>query len=293
MLSKKATSVDPDTIEGELVEDTELAKLSQAELWLNNTSQRVEQIQQVYGELIVSDAQSYRDVKAARTQLRKDIDSIEQERKDFTRAIEDMVKEFKHQAATVLTPLTSLEASYKVQLDSFERKVLAEKKATVEEAYIELGGVLNDGLVPFERIWEKYAQEKKWANKGTSTEKCRQDLEQIVSKLSQDYQTISNLDMTEAERTELKTEYFNTLDFGAALKNAAERRQQAQRVSELDAMNGYAPEPEPPVVEQQPVQAQPSTGWIVEMQVSTQEQLQGLIAYCKEHGITGVARRAE
>lgn len=284
---------DPDMIEGELVEDAELAKLSQAELWLNNTSQRVEQIQQVYGELIVSDAQSYRDVKAARTQLRKDIDSIEQERKDFTRAIEDMVREFKHQAATVLTPLTSLEASYKVQLDSFERKVLAEKKATVEEAYIELGGVLNDGLVPFERIWEKYAQEKKWANKGTSTEKCRQDLEQIVSKLSQDYQTISNLDMTEAERTELKTEYFNTLDFGAALKNAAERRQQAQRVSELDAMNGYAPEPEPPVVEQQPVQQEPATGWIVEMQVATQEQLQGLIAYCKEHGITGVARRAE
>lgn len=94
---------DPDMIEGELVEDAELAKLSQAELWLNNTSQRVEQIQQVYGELIVSDAQSYRDVKAARTQLRKDIDSIEQERKDFTRAIEDMVREFKHQAATVLT----------------------------------------------------------------------------------------------------------------------------------------------------------------------------------------------
>lgn len=237
-------------LEPVIIEDVQLMPLTQAELWLAQAEAEVAEQAKLYGSIEIKSKADYIEVKQARAQLNKDIEAFEQQRKDKTREVERLVKEFKQSAATVLAPLTAKRLEYTEQLNSWDDKWLQQRKATLKEQYQELGGVLDDGLAPFERIWDTYSKDKKWANKTVSQEKCYQDLARIVERMSEDYTTIGNLDMTDEERTQVRAEYLETLNFPLAIKNVQARREQQQRVRELEAAKSGAESDSKPVEQQ-------------------------------------------
>lgn len=282
-----------EVVEPEIVQDEALATFNDVDKWLSTTAGEVDNLKRFYGAIAVVDAESYKECKRARAAIRKDIESIEKQRKDITRFVEDVVGQFKANAKDVLAPLTSIEAEYQQQIKAYEAELYNAKYAELEETYIEFGGVLSDGLVPFERIWEMYAAEKKWGNISTNIEKCRADLEKIVTQIGKDYTTINNLELSNTERQELKAEYFATLDFGVAIQHAKKRREQLEHVKELDALQQQQPKAaqEAPQELTEP-KAQPvstKVKRVLEIEASDDE-FKELISWLKARGIHGVLR---
>lgn len=322
MPSAKDTSQDVIEVEGEIIDVP--SELTQAEAWLATTSSKVEELASQYGTRKIVDAESYKDIKTSRTALRKDIASIEQERKDLTRVIEERVAAFKTDAANVLAPLTEIDTGYKMQLDEWEAGIINRRKANLSEMYSDMAPALAEGLVPFERIWATFAQEKKWTLKSTNEAKCLKDLEKVVEHIAEDETTIQNTSMTDEERRSCRAMYFSTLDLGKAIKAVAEQRAQQERLRELDEMRAQqaqsiiqpAPvrEPEPeaepeqqeqesaqdttPTTAPEPIRQAPESpqGTVETPQPAysytfvfelTRPQLEALMAFCKTNDIHG------
>lgn len=291
-MSEKVTSVEPEIIEDELL------PLSQADKWVSKTTGEVNKLVKLYGTIEVKDAQSYRDCKNARTNLRKDIANIEQERKNMTRMIEDVIANFKHQAQDVLEPLNSIEAQYKQAIDAWDEAQFKRRRLDLEAFYEEFAPALVP-LVPFQRIYDKYATEKKWHLKSTSTEKCRIDLEKIVTHIAEDEHTISQLDMTEQERQDCRDKFFQTLDCHAAIQEVVAKRERMAALDDLDAMRAEQSQPiqqaqevptrEPNVAQTAPQQATDKTKRVLEIE-ATQAEFTELISWLIAHNIHGILR---
>lgn len=286
------------------------AKLSKVDLWLADTSSKVTDIASQYGHIDIVDGKTYRDCRNARIQLRKEIASIDQDRKDKTRVLEQLIANFKTNAANVLSPLSAIEADYKAQLDAWEAGIMDRRYAYVAEAYADMAPALADGLVPFERVWDTFGAEKKWLNKSTSDEKCVKDLEGIVERIAKEEATINNLDFDDDERNRARSWYFTTLDLSGAIQNIQAERDQKARLAELDAMRNAQSAPvEPEPIQEPPMPAEAPNSAVAPATVAqsapvdvqeqepintysfvfecTRSQMVSLIEFCKANGIHG------
>lgn len=325
--------------EKETVEEVQAEKvqppavLTEADKWLSATTAKADEIATQYKPSEITTAQAYKDAKQARAFLRKEIAAIEAERKDQTREIENTLARFKSGAKAAIARLLELDETYKANLDAWDERCIAERKCTLAEEYASYAPDLaeplegqTEPLVPFSRLEEKYASDGKWYNRSTSEKAAISDMQKRVEKIAADDHTIDQLDMTDAERTELKAEYFATLDFAQSMSAATRRREERQRAEALErerqerlkwqqeqqaAVQEPEPEPMPEAVPEpttpqsavQPVpvvavpQAQPTpqpeaaTLFILEVEV-TPTQKQALISYLKAQGIHGRIKRS-
>lgn len=324
--------------EQETVEEVQAEKvqppavLTEADKWLAATTAKADEIAQQYKPSEITTAQGYKDSKQARAFLRKEIAAIEAERKDQTREIENTLARFKSGAKAAIARLLELDETYKANLDAWDERCIAERKCTLAEEYASYAPDLAEPLegqdaplVPFAKLEEKYAAEGKWYNRSTSEKAAITDMQKRVEKIAADDHTIDQLDMTDAERTELKAEYFATLDFAQSMSAATRRREERQRAEALERERQerlkwqqeqqaavQEPEPEPmpeavpeptqqsavqpvPVVQAAPepvtAPAEVTSIFILEVEV-TPTQKQALIGYLKAQGIHGRIKRS-
>lgn len=326
--------------EKETVEEVQAEKvqppavLTEADKWLSATTAKADEIATQYKPHEITTAQEYKDAKQARTFLRKEIAAIEAERKDQTREIENTLARFKSGAKAAIARLLELDESYKGNLDAWDERCIAERKCTLAEEYASYAPDLaeplegqTEPLVPFSRLDAMYSADGKWYNRSTSEKAAIADMQKRVEKIAADDHTIDQLDMTDAERTELKAEYFATLDFAQSMSAATQRREARKRAEALEqerlarqaweqeqaAQQQVAePEPMPEVVETTPEQmpqtvvqptpvtqaapepaapAEITSVFVLEVEV-TPTQKAALISYLKAQGIHGRIKRS-
>ena len=323
--------------EKETVEEVQAEKvqppavLTEADKWLSATTAKADEIATQYKPHEITTAQGYKDAKQARAFLRKEIAAIEAERKDQTREIENTLARFKSGAKAAIARLLELDESYKDNLDAWDERCIAERKCTLAEEYASYAPDLaeplegqTEPLVPFSRLDAKYSADGKWYNRSTSEKAAIADMQKRVEKIAADDHTIDQLDMTDAERTELKAEYFATLDFAQSMSAATQRREARKRAEALEqerlarqaweqeqAAQQQAAEPEavetalepmpqtvaqPTPVEQavpEPVAAPAEIASIFVLEVEvTPTQKAALISYLKAQGIHGRIKRS-
>lgn len=215
--------------------DDELSKLSAAEAWLAEASERVAERCKLYKppEKIV-DEDGRLSATDARTQVRKDAAEIDNERKVMLRQAEDALKQFKSSVKSVISPLTDLDAEYKRLLDEYEAEWKLNRKAELEELYVDTAPMLAD-IVPFDRIIERYGNERGsvWLNR-ISIVSVRQKVIDALNSIAENERTIDEL-VPEDDRVEVKAIFFDTLDINAAMREARRLKEQRERVLRLES----------------------------------------------------------
>ena len=287
-----ATTIDPPELLGE------------AGRWLADARLRVATVAGEYGARPVDRPGEYQQEKRERAALRKEIASIEDERKGMTRAVKEAIKAFEAGARDVLAPLVAIDGEYKDALDEWDRKCDALRRERLEEAYAEYAPDLVP-LVPFDRLSEKFSKEGKWYLRSTDEGKALMSLRSCVASVANGERTIDSLAWRgDAGRAALKAEYFSTLDLSASLRAAQEREAQRRRVEELERTRAEReaaapPEPEaqPEPAPQPPADAQTAPEgdgrreyrFILRL---TDEELERFMAALRELGLHGRRERA-
>ena len=278
--------------------DTEIATLSKAEEWLAKASERVAERCELYKPPteITSEAQ-YKDARSSRAACRKDAAEIDNERKAILRDMEDALKKFKSEVKDVLSPLTDLDAEYKRVLDIYDEGLKTQRFLELSEEYEGLAPDLVP-VVPLERIIEHYGNERGnvWLNKSTNVMAAKAMLGEAIYKIA-DGERLLTETADASDLDELKTIYFNTLDVHATLIEARRRKEQRERVAELERARQereaayqqpqpvVQPNPQPVVQPVQQPMADVPHPWVIVASSATKAQMLQLRDYARSVGI--------
>lgn len=279
--------------------DADLATISKAEEWLAKASERVAERCELYKPpaQITTEAE-FKDARSARAQCRKDAAEIDNERKAILRDMEDALKKFKSEVKDVLSPLTDLDARYKELLDSYDEMLRTQRVIELSEEYAGIAPDLVD-VVPLERIIERFGNEKgkAWLNKSTNIMAVKGMLGEAIYQIADAERTLSEM-ADPADLEEVKAIYFDRLDLQAALSEARRRRDQRERVAELErvrrereaAYAQYVAESQPevetvpqPVVETVPQEE--AHAWVIVASSATRSQMMRLRDLARSEGI--------
>lgn len=225
---EKAQEVEARVIERDLADPTEY------ERWIAAMREEVQGQLQNFGPHDITSADDYRQSGRDRKAARAIIAKWDGQRKEATARYRKLLSDIKADVDTALQPLYDADAGYKAALDEWDERTIEDKLSELAQHYEAMAPDLVP-LVPFSKLDEVYGSAEKWHLKSTNIQKMKQQLEAHVSGISEDERTIDELDMTDAERTALKAEYFSSLDLGTALSHARERREQRERVEQLEA----------------------------------------------------------
>lgn len=271
--------------------------MSDADRWLAGAREDVAALVAKYGTHEISSEADYRDIKSARTMLRKDIAQLEAQRKAKTKALDEALSRFRSEAARVMAPLAEREAGYKAQLDEWEAGARDRRTEYLRAAYEDYAPALVP-LVPLETLVGRFAKQDGWFLKKVTDEGAADLMRRRLDTVASEWGSIDNLDMTDAERRRCKSAYTSTLDYGAAVRLIADERQRLAHVAEIEAAQAApAPDPEPqpapaptpePATEPAPMPApEPETVTCRFEITCTREQMDGLMAYLRANGIHG------
>ena len=166
------------------------------------------------------------------TGLKKEID---ERRKAVKREYSKPLDAFEKRCKEITSIIDAAADNIKQQLDQAEQERQDSAYAKLQEHYEEFAGLLAP-VVPYERF-----HEKQWLNKTFGEVKACKALEEKVSKLAGDWETLKSQFEGEAFYAEAERELFATLDLGAALTAARKAAEESARIAELKA----AVEPEP------------------------------------------------
>ena len=103
----------------------------------------------------------------------------------------------------------------------------SEKKNELREHYEAFAGMLFD-VVPYEKI-----HDDRWLLKGTNIQTAKAEIEDIVQKIAGDREAIKEMHL-EFENDAL-TVFYQTLDFGEAIKYARKLEEDKRKVEEMEA----------------------------------------------------------
>lgn len=303
--------------------DQELSILSKAEKWLAGAAERVAtQSEQYKPPKRIESEQMRKDCTNARTSVRKDVATIDAERKAMLRDAEDALKRFKANVKDVLTPLTDLDAEYKRLLDEYEEQWRTDRVIELTEEYEAIapdialpGEGCKAAIVPFERLMARFGNEKGkvWTNRTTNIVAAKEMLGAAIYTIADAEKTIRD-QLTGFSKEEVKSAlgyYFDTLDLQKALSNVRHMREQHEQLERLEAERAAReaaweepqPEVEPspapvpaPMPDLQPV-VQPSTdvpnpvvidmphSWVIIASLATKAQMLQLRDYARSVGI--------
>lgn len=160
---------------------------------------------------------------------------IDERRKAVSREYTKPLAAFEDRCKAVAGIAKQAADGIKAQLDEAEEERQLRAYAKLREHYEEFAGLLAP-VVPYERF-----HEKQWLNKTFGEAKAFKALEEKVSSLAQDWETLKAQFEGEPFYDEAERELFATLDLGAAITAAHKAAEERQRIAELKA----AMEPEP------------------------------------------------
>lgn len=203
----------------------------------------------------ISTEDDFKQSKRERAGARKDIAALRQRYTDAMRAIKDAVAEADARTKAALAPLDAVDAGYKREVDAYEERWKLERRAMLAEEYGDFAPDLVP-LVPFDRLIARFGMDKgkQWDARSLSDQQALAAMQQAVERIAQDEQTIDGSPYDEADKKQLKADYFSTLDLSGALRRTQEAKEQRERVAQLERerlerMAQPEPEPEPEPVQ--------------------------------------------
>ncbi len=166
-------------------------------------------------------------IKAVKKEFKGIIDGIETRRKEVNRAYTPPLDAFNARCKGVVE---KGKAFYE-KLRNVEREAdeyyKADKKNELREHYEGFAGLLLE-VVPYERI-----HDDRWLLKGTNIQDAKAEIESKVEKIAGDREAIKEMHL-EFENDAL-TVFYQTLDFGEAIKYARKLEEDKRKVQEMEA----------------------------------------------------------
>ena len=176
----------------------------------------------------------------------------------------------------------------KAQLDEAEERRRAGARAALEAHYREFAELLAP-VVPYERL-----HDDKWLNKSFGEVKAKKALEDKVSAVARDWDTLKAQRDSMAHYEVAERELFRTLDLGSALNAARAADEEDARIAAMREAVEPKPAPRPaPRRQAEPAAAargELSCAWTVEIPSATRSQMELLAAALRERGITGTIK---
>lgn len=271
---KQAAEEEPIVVDAEIIEDKGLAvSFTPAAIDANFAAldARVEKMIEGYADARydLTKADNVKQAKRDRAYLNGIAKEIDERRKAVKREYMLPYDEFEAQANAITAKVKAASANIKDQLDEAEERRKDRAYAILKEYYEDLAGLLVP-VVPYERI-----HEEKWLNKTFGEIKAKKAIDEKVSKVAHDWETLKAQKETLPHYETAERTFFETLDLGSALTAAREAQAADERIAELrEAVEGRSveqmpdtepetvpeaqPEPAPAPVEQAPVQPAPA-----------------------------------
>lgn len=233
-------------------------------------------------------ADKIKEAKNDRSYLNGLKNEIEERRKAVKREYNKPLAAFEKRCEEITSIIDGASDGIKAQLDEAEERRRAGARAALEAHYREFAELLAP-VVPYERL-----HDDKWLNKSFGEVKAKKALEEKVSAVARDWDTLKAQRDSMAHYEVAERELFRTLDLGSALNAARAADEEDARIAAMReaAESKPAPRPAPRRQAEPAVAARPelSYAWTVEIPSATRSQIEQLAAALRERGITGTIR---
>lgn len=232
--------------------------------------------------------ESIKEAKNDRSYLNGLKNEIEERRKAVKREYNKPLAAFEKRCEEITSIIDGASDGIKAQLDEAEERRRAGARAALEAHYREFAELLAP-VVPYERL-----HDDKWLNKSFGEVKAKKALEEKVSAVARDWDTLKAQRDSMAHYEVAERELFRTLDLGSALNAARAADDEDARIAAMrEAVESKpAPCPAPRRQAEPAAAARPelSFAWTVEIPSATRSQMELLAAALRERGITGTIK---
>lgn len=233
-------------------------------------------------------ADKIKEAKNDRSYLNGLKSEIEERRKAVKREYNKPLAAFEKRCKEITSIIDGASDGIKAQLDEAEERRRAGARAALEAHYREFAELLAP-VVPYERL-----HDDKWLNKSFGEVKAKKALEEKVSAVARDWDTLKAQRDSMAHYEVAERELFRTLDLGSALNAARAADDEDARIAAMrEAVESKpAPCPAPRRQAEPAAAARPelSCAWTVEIPSATRSQMELLAAALRERGITGTIK---
>lgn len=233
-------------------------------------------------------ADEIKEAKNDRSYLNGLKSEIEERRKAVKREYNKPLAAFEKRCKEITSIIDGASDGIKAQLDEAEERRRAGARAALEAHYREFAELLAP-VVPYERL-----HDDKWLNKSFGEVKAKKALEEKVSAVARDWDTLKAQRDSMAHYEVAERELFRTLDLGSALNAARAADDEDARIAAMrEAVESKpAPCPAPRRQAEPAAAARPelSCAWTVEIPSATRSQMELLAAALRERGITGTIK---
>lgn len=231
---------------------------------------------------------SIKEAKHDRSYLNGLKSEIEERRKAVKREYNKPLDAFEKRCKEITSIIDGASDGIKAQLDEAEERRKAGARAALEAHYREFAELLSP-VVPYERL-----HDDRWLNKSFGEAKAKKALEDKVSAVARDWDTLKAQRDSMAHYEVAERELFRTLDLGSALNAARAADEEDARIAAM--REAVEPEPAPRPATRR--QAEPAAAarpelhcaWTVEIPSATRSQMELLAAALRERGITGTIK---
>lgn len=231
---------------------------------------------------------SIKEAKHDRSYLNGLKSEIEERRKAVKREYNKPLAAFEKRCKEITSIIDGASDGIKAQLDEAEERRKAGARAALEAHYREFAELLAP-VVPYERL-----HDDKWLNKSFGEVKAKKALEEKVSAVARDWDTLKAQRDSMAHYEVAERELFRTLDLGSALNAARAADEEDARIAAMREAVESKPAPRPAPRRQAEPAAAPrpelSCAWTVEIPSATRSQMELLAAALRERGITGTIK---
>ena len=232
--------------------------------------------------------QAIKDAKHDRSYLNGIKKEIDERRKAVKREYNKPLAAFEKRCKEITSIIDGASNGIKAQLDEAEERRRAGARAALEAHYREFAELLAP-VVPYERL-----HDDKWLNKSFGEVKAKKALEEKVSAVARDWDTLKAQRDSMAHYEVAERELFRTLDLGSALNAARAADEEDARIAAMREAVESKPAPRPAPRRQTEPAAAPrpelSYAWTVEITSATRSQIELLAAALRERGITGTIK---
>ena len=193
--------------------------------------ERLKELSQVIDERVSSalalecTEENYKDVKKARTELKKQFDDLETKRKEVKSAVltpynnfEDIYKKY------VSEKFKAADLELKRKIDTVETGLKSEKEEEIKRYFEELKESKMIDFVEYERMNLKVGL-------SDSNKSLKEQVKIFIEKIESELKTIE----TQENKDEILVEYIKSLDLNNAIQVVSERKKQLEQLKEQKA----------------------------------------------------------
>nr|DAP39829.1 MAG TPA: Protein of unknown function (DUF1351) [Caudoviricetes sp.] len=227
---------------------------------------------------------SIKEAKHDRSYLNGLKSEIEERRKAVKREYNKPLAAFEKRCKEITSIIDGASDGIKAQLDEAEERRRAGARAALEAHYREFAELLSP-VVPYERL-----HDDRWLNKSFGEVKAKKALEEKVSTVARDWDTLKSQRGSMAHYEVAERELFRTLDLGSALNAARAADEEDARIAAMREAVESEPAPRRQAEPAVAASPEPSCAWTVEIPSATRSQMELLAAALRERGITGTIK---